>query len=208
MGTTFFKRERIAVFVVMGLVALAIACGGDSEALSAPQATAAPAPTAKPAPTVAPTATQEPAEPEVIVTPLEGLDIRPFPMAIGDDAEKLSGDEVEEIWTEYLKGARFGTSESTVTAVYYCADGTGRVLNDPGNVYASGPEGMFDWRVESRPGSRWNDVAFVITPTDPSFRNVFSPDGTYSWSLQVDGDQPTASGSFPLGDARVTQQCG
>ena len=178
MATTFFKVDRFVLIVGASLISLAIACGSDSEPAAPPTATAAPAPTLAPAPTAvpAPTATMIPTVGEIEITPLE-----------------------------YLGGVQIGGQDPIKAAAYYCPDGSGQVLNDPGNVYASGPEGKFQWHVEARPGSRWNDVVFVFLSDDPAYWDITSPDGTYSWSIGVDVDQATISASFPLGELRVTQ---
>ena len=135
-----------ALIVSMIAALTLVACGGDAAAESKEVAEA---PTTAPAPTqvvvevtVAPIPTETPVptpttvptvEPTVVLTDeisanyLAETKAQPeieFPAAISKGAERLPADEVLQIWTDLLSGARqVAVGESTI--LEFCADGAG-----------------------------------------------------------------------------------
>ena len=165
-------------FIAVLIMAIAIACGSDSDTPAstgqdsaptakavAPAATIAPEPTATtaPAPTAtkapAPTATAKPEEtkrPGVIFKSdydSAGLVAIELPSALEKGAEPLSKVEVESLWTETIMNARHFVSDGSIV-IDTCDDGTGVYLVDETLAGET-----FTWEVKQDPGGTWRVAA-------------------------------------------------
>jgi hypothetical protein len=163
-------------FIAVLIMAIAIACGSDSDTPAstgqdsaptakavAPAATIAPEPTATTAP--APTATKAPAptaKPEETKRPgvifksdydSAGLVAIELPSALEKGAEPLSKVEVESLWTETIMNARHFVSDGSIV-IDTCADGTGVYLVDQTLAGET-----FTWEVKQDPGGTWRVAA-------------------------------------------------
>ena len=148
----------IRTLTIAALLMLAVACGGDGE--TAPTATSIP-PTS--APFAAPTLVGGSGAISVTDAALMGLgrlkDSPPPELDI--NATRLDGDEVVDIWTQWIANTKHVLADGDV--MEYCENGVG---TDLFNEFS--PNATFTWSVATSPASRWNVVKLSIVPDDIS----------------------------------------
>ncbi len=197
----------LRTLALTALIALAVACGSDSEPL-APATDVNPTPTPQrgehpgielgrdlgtpPVESIADLVAPSPVPIEDLSpdqwTLLELGNEREYPAAIEPDAERLPSDIVASLWTDYLSDTRI-IDDRRDTVALLCGDGTGFATVLGGwNVppAPSGDDGM-TWNVERDRGGRWYEAILRMNFNDSNVQaQLDNPDSGYSIGLRRD----------------------
>lgn len=122
----------------------------------------------------------------------DGLTPIDLPPQLAYDAERLDSEQVIELWTTMISGARHYIMDGAIV-VDTCADGTGRYLMEASRIGQT-----FTWEVKKDPGGRWSAARALVQFDDPSIGA--GPDGATVIPLIVNENDtrvwPTYSKTF------------
>ena len=173
---TNLLTDPLRSLTIAVLLMLAVACGGDAASETAPASDVVSTATATAVISVTPVPTSVPLSARSSQDwAIRGLtSLRTFPSDLEAESNPLPRNEMEALWSEFLRGTRAVDNESGQEVFDLCSDLSGMNLEwfDETELEAA----PFTWSVRRDPGGGWNAIRLESVTDDPS---LMPPEGPF-----------------------------